>query len=68
MSEELKTPVSTTIKYKDGSETVVHYNEIGEKMSEETTLPEGEVPTEVVEEKVKVSAEEVKSTEQVGQE
>lgn len=31
---DLLTPVSTTIKYTDGSETVINYNPLGEKTDE----------------------------------
>lgn len=58
--------VQQVIKYSDGTETVINYRGVivdgvltpnedvkmsDEKESEEVKLPEGEVPTEVVEEK-----------------
>lgn len=43
---EIKTPVSTTIKYADGSETVIRYNPLGERM-DETTIPAEEVTPSV---------------------
>lgn len=58
---DLKTPVSTTVKYKDGSETVISYNELGEKISEVSSA--SEVKNDTVEETVEtpeeVSAEEI---------
>jgi hypothetical protein len=44
MSEDLKVPVSQTIKYADGSQTTIFYNSLGEKM-DESEIP-AEIPVE----------------------
>ncbi len=69
---DLKTAVSQTIKYADGSETIIRYNPLGEKMSEEIieevvaeeSTVEVEAPAEAPSEEVK-EAEEAPATEEV---
>lgn len=58
MSEDLKVPVSQTIKYADGSETTVYYNALGEKMSEEVQAEES---AEVVEPQAPVETPEAEA-------
>lgn len=45
--DKLKHAVSQTIKYADGSETVINYNELGEKVSEVSATPQPSELSEV---------------------
>lgn len=59
--EDLKTPVSQTIRYADGTETTVYYNALGEKMDQlENELEVSNQPAETSSNEV---AEELGNTE-----
>ena len=63
MDDKLKHAVSQTIKYDDGSETVIHYNEVGEVVEPKEEVEKSDV--EKVEEEISASEpEEVKETEE----
>lgn len=56
--EEIKRPISQTIRYADGTETTVHYNELGAVVSE----------PKAVEATVEVAVEETVETPEVVEE